>query len=553
MDDIAFFNSRTREHRGGIWADSARPSEADQESEEEETGETTPMPVSSAPDLTKSPPITSISPAESVIGTSPPTGTLRDDNRSNSAPTEHIDLHTSSTTSSTTSLPQKRRTWLAGSRDSPYTESPSIEEPQRGRSTEADIPSSLRSQSTPGVLRPDDASARSDQTATHLTPSLTRRSSSHGSRTSVMSDDEPDMSNALDSYESSTQLSTSAPSTPSLTRTTSSSSSRASAGATSSAASQASSFLSTLKARAAATDKQALSNQAKETMRKWGMNWSRLRNNSVGDNDAPDAGEEESERATTPLGSSRPTFADMRAKVEERKASRTYDSPRASSPVPILGASTGDRVRTISSGNETAFPIVPAPEDGVGPSSSPAMPRYTQPPRPKTMSIPGIHASHKGEVMSMGYTPPAPAMVPNDPASKTSVYSRLWKASAANQASSGSGAGALNASSSDDPFLEDTTPPAAHAPSSSSPPAVPEAGAASSTKPASISVVPPPLPPRNAPRPAAPDSPASAALELIRSRDEGVRAGSNGPPDTRPPGQAPPLPPRKTKVPTDTS
>jgi hypothetical protein len=144
--------------------------------------------------------------------------------------------------------------------------------------------------------------------------------------------------------------------------------------------------------------------------------------------------------------------------------------------------------------------------------------------------------------MSMGYTPPVAVLPPNDPASKTSVYSRLWKASAANQAEGAGGAGTSNSSGANDPFLDpshdDSATPSVPAPSvaaseSDSPPKV-----------MPVSGVPPPLPPRNAPRLSAPDSPATAALALIRSRDEGVRAATQA---------APPLPPRKAKVPTEAS
>jgi hypothetical protein len=548
MDDIAFFNSLTREHRGGIWADSQRqPQDPEQDAEPtDETEEPTPILNASAPSLVKSDSDATISGIDSATRSTPSLVQTSNNGRSKSSPPEHIDLPTP--TSSTTSLPQKRRTWLAGTDAAPYTDSPSLEPSPRGRVTETEPNSAGRSQSTPRSARPGDTFALSEQTptldTTHLTPSLSRRSSSHGSRTSVHPDSDTDVSNALDNYDSA-QLSTSAPSTPSLTRTASSSSSRASAGATSTAASQASSFLSTLKAKAAAADKQAIGIQAKEAMRKWGASWARLRKDSVGEHDgadAPDAGEREPLRAPTPGGPSRATFADMRAKVEERKASRTGDSPRETSPIPIPGS---ERARSISGGHEMAVPADDRPS-APSPSSSPAPPRHTQPPRPKTMSIPGIHVSHRGDVMSMGYTPPVAALPPNDPASKTSVYSRLWKASAANQAEGAGGPGVPNSSGANDPFLDPSHDDSATA---APLPSVAVSESDSPPKAMAASGVPPPLPPRNAPRLSAPDSPASAALALIRSRDEGVRAAT---PDARTPAQAaPPLPPRKAKVPTE--
>jgi hypothetical protein len=541
---------------------------------------------------------------ESASGVAPLTGLMANDLRTHSAPPESgglpATIRSSTVNSSKTSLAQKRRSWFSGSQEAPYTESPPLEDLPRGRHSEPDVAHAPRSKSTPGHVRPDDSPVYNEHTPTHLSPAYSPQPSSPSSPS--LSDHEGDTSSATpmqdEEYEPSSAggLSTSAPSTPSLTRTASSSS-RASAGAQSSAAKQASSFLDTLKARAAATDKEVLTKQAKETIRKWGvnMNWPRLRD-AVGDKDkekekererererederdeAPDAGDHDS-RETTP---SRTTFADMRAKVEERRASRNdFPSPtlRGTSPVPIPG--NRDRGRSVSavsgngggsSGGDIQFPptsISPIPglrATSPALSASPMARTTTQPPRPKTMSIPGIHASHKGEVMSMGYTPPAPAPAPPTPASGatgSSVYSRLWKASvggAGNQAGSvngmmlpGSGSGTTPTSTSSMSSAASTTPPAnpteerrtedgtPTAPFSTAPPSsIPDA----STKPALTPGVPPALPPRNPSnalpvgRPVEPGSAASAALDRIRHRDEEVRASP----------QAPPLPPRKLK------
>lgn len=79
--------------------------------------------------------------------------------------------------------------------------------------------------------------------------------------------------------------------------------------------SNASAFLSTLKSKAA--DKQALSNSAKETMRKWGVNWGGLRKESSGGDELPDHGSTRSEGSQGQK--SRASYAEVRAAVAERK------------------------------------------------------------------------------------------------------------------------------------------------------------------------------------------------------------------------------------------
>ncbi|KAJ7150257.1 hypothetical protein C8R46DRAFT_1179604 [Mycena filopes] len=212
------------------------------------------------------------------------------------------------------------------------------------------------------------------------------------------------------------------------------------------------SFLSTLKSR----DKQAISNTAKEAMRKWGVNWSGLmkdsnnNNNSAAGEDVPDHGSfvsrfrSDNSSSSTPQ-KSRASYAEVRAAVAERRKEQSDGSPgRTSSPIPI--PEVRERAVTMQPGRRPSqsghtpspsFIARAATESGNGavkrsvsrsnteappPSEAPSTPPpiHVQP-QAKMMTIPGIHASHRGEVMSMGY----PESKVKNPAIQ-SVY-RLWK------------------------------------------------------------------------------------------------------------------------------
>jgi hypothetical protein len=206
------------------------------------------------------------------------------------------------------------------------------------------------------------------------------------------------------------------------------------------------SFFNTLKARTA--DKQAIKETAKEAIRKWGVNWGSFRkdNNAVG----PGQGDDNSEASTLPQGEgdgktsthkSRASYAEVRAAVAERKGREKAShllvhGPNHSSDISpsettnFLTRGTTLTPDAISTSSEiAALARLPSPSGVAVKSSSPSRmnteqdvphqdriledpinptPIHVQPVA-KTMSIPGIHASHRGEVQSMGYVAPQPS------------------------------------------------------------------------------------------------------------------------------------------------
>jgi hypothetical protein len=373
-----------------------------------------------------------------------------------------------------------------------------------------------------------------------------------------------------------------------------------------------SSLLSTLKSRAG--DRQALSSTARETMRKWTVSWGGLKKDRD-QNAAPSPPSEDARdgRDATASQKVKSNYADIRAAVDGRrdKERRKSDVP----PVPIHIPDRGHKGRadSVSSLNgrqgssfssqaesspassfvegsvdppadENALEQQPTKqlptidvdgaqvdleEEAASTDSTPVTavpPPVPLPPRPiqsqpsqgKTMTIPSIHARHRGEVMSMGYVPPSPS--PTSAEAKTGVSSvyRLWKNSPAAQS---------EPASQDDEQVRSVSPPAlnvdgAETTTSVSPPA-PAPAPAPAPKPTA-----PPLPPRSptalrpVPRVPSGSSPASEALMSIASRDEQYRAGSEGvqredggeggdgtttltPNPPAPAGPKPPLPARK--------
>ncbi|KJA28609.1 hypothetical protein HYPSUDRAFT_74363 [Hypholoma sublateritium FD-334 SS-4] len=193
------------------------------------------------------------------------------------------------------------------------------------------------------------------------------------------------------------------------------------------------SFFATLKSKAAAADKQALGNTAKEAMRKWGVNWAGFKKDAEDGTPGSPPGKAGLLGADgTLLGRARTSYAEVRAAVAERKE---RERPAEEAPPPRA------RVASTSGVPEgSVYADAPGPAGVVSAAGRLAVPRkaattvsrvstdgeaqeatiHVQPVA-KTMSIPGIHASHRGEVQAMGHEAPPP---PPDPA--PTGY-RLWK------------------------------------------------------------------------------------------------------------------------------
>lgn len=576
MDDIAFFNSDQYDHRGGIWADAVRHERTNAGVPDPHSLEKNSLVLSaSVPDIAE-PTVDSSSdpdtaherspsaeitpptgpPLESNVVTLPHSVTCDETMTSSSASSSSASTGVTSTTGRS-----RRRTWFssAGSADLGILKDvePMVgADTPRGRAADLDMtitaPRSKSTPNSPETLRAE----KPGESQEHLTPDRLpmlppRRSPSPSSVSSVEED-----------VQGQT-LSRTASATSSRTKHTSPNS--------------ASTFLTTLRTRAAATDKQALQNQAKEAMRKWGVNWGGLRRDGNGgsgtsvSDDVPDAGPSEARiRVDSNNSSKRSSYAEVRAAVAERKGQNRNSANEGNEPSVPVAIPEGGRIKvrsvSASPGGVQVHPPSPSfsavsisppaqlprqvsnsPESGSmskGIAAAPAMSRSsnnshsndlflndrdipegedkrtapapvrTQPPMAKSMTIPGIHASHRGEVMSMGYVappPPPPASTDNKlkaPAIQ-SVY-RLWKSPT------------LSGRSLEETNSQTQTPDAqehntdvvpltlSHEESPQSLPVKPQ---------------PPPLPPRpQTPnttqyRTDTPQSPASEALKYIASRD----------------------------------
>ncbi|PCH34117.1 hypothetical protein WOLCODRAFT_94861 [Wolfiporia cocos MD-104 SS10] len=655
MDDISFFESLKYQHRGGIWADASRTTPATYESRPEARDETKSTVSASAAELPnptpndpEHPPVQRSHSAEEAT------------TETSSEPQEVVmpEMHRAAASLPATPLSPgaRRRTWF-GNANEAEIEAPgpsasvlgivtAEENVQRGRkSSETASIATRRSSSTPNQTAADSqdstphASEAQQEADDYLSPGHARRSSSQHSSSSrgtsaPHSSDEESSGATADSGVSSWR------SKSPVANTNTNSTTR------SSAASSTAAFLQTLKSRAG--DKQALSNTAKEAMRKWGVNWSGLRKDSGGNghaaaasssDDVPDGAPNAHQRSESRSHRPRQSYADVRASVEHRRerervpprehatlggdlrsepilvpqaaadkgkertrstspspahapggspASSYYGSalpapdqastasgspqPRSVSPAPSHALARTDSGKSAKSAKSaSAADVVPPPED-----ETPHSPIHTQPPQARTMTIPGIHASHRGEVMSLGYAPPPP--VPERKPGIQSVY-RLWKNPGAPQTQPQTQTQTQAGFSGRD---EDAPPAAQDAPQSEPQTPTP---AVVSPRP-----VPPPLPPRSGSSfgrgtpqsPPAAASPASAALQSIVSRDLNKRASltSQGPPpqgsgneeNTPPtsmsppageppalpttprPGARPPaLPPRRTPAPAPVS
>ncbi|KAK0500722.1 hypothetical protein EDD18DRAFT_1279909 [Armillaria luteobubalina] len=410
MDDIAFFESLSHQHRGGIWPDAARhpgPQQVPDQSSKDtgtEIDAVEPIEMEQPPLVQKAKSLQE----QAIPLTEPPL--LIPSSTEPGFPNESTPLN-------------RRRTWFSTNRNDEKLLSDDREnlttkdgDEARGRSVDVGKITLARSHSAPGepeVNHIGDGTSddgTSNDTDSHLSVNDGRRPSSQASS---ISDDQEKGKGPSSVSRSSSRSHKDLPPDPSpeTTRVP-----PASPSATSS-------FLSTLKSKAG--DKQALSNSAKETMRKWGVNWGNLRKSTTGSGDEmPDHGSVDTQERVSSTSSlsqkARTSYAEVRAAVAERLRSAEESRPSSSSDAL-------SRTRTVSSSMLVVSQPSPRPElsDSVLPpdDDAPENPIHVQP-QAKTMSIPGIHASHKGNVMSMGYVAP-PVSPP--PESKKNPVLRLWK------------------------------------------------------------------------------------------------------------------------------
>ncbi|KAF8167457.1 hypothetical protein B0H34DRAFT_740125 [Crassisporium funariophilum] len=482
MDDIAFFETGSYEHRGGIWGDASRKPHLP-------TAVPTPIPddvqsVASAP-LPETSTLPSAEPALPTVSKSMDDVTT--DLLASQAPATVDEPSTSSATlaedlSDSLRNNARRRTWFSSVRSETSsllsapnfpTDGEQAEGPdeQRGRSVESEKSITPRSHSIPNkpesvrsttLERIDPGKSEPSRSQTDLSNHNSSRRASSQHSVKVQPEEQDEGSSGL-------QQTKSTPNTPRKN----------------SVASQIGrspsppSFFSTLKSKAA--DKQAISNTAKEAMRKWGVNWGGFKkdpNNASQNSDEPSQGGSSPPRAG--LGSdnsnasahkARASYAEVRAAVAERKerekpsqSDDVSDSLAPSSPQAVRARVVSNPRGLLPNGSVySETPINPSIVTSAArltstprlnsKKSTPSMgrvdtevdaqdasmtkepvkntPIHVQPVS-KTMSIPGIHASHRGEVQSMGFvaTPPPGPSGPSEnmlknPAIQT-VY-RLWK------------------------------------------------------------------------------------------------------------------------------
>ncbi|OAX42670.1 hypothetical protein K503DRAFT_862878 [Rhizopogon vinicolor AM-OR11-026] len=577
MDDISFFDSSQYLHRGGLWSDAARREMSESASTSPEVDSA--QPVSSEPDLSS----TSFT-SEETIAPQMKRSQSAEDLVVEVSPIETAPvIRTSASGTSESNLKaSRRRSWFSSGGDGSDVGEGEVEESdgvrgRRSRSTSSatprqEIPTNLSSDKPAGEVE-----IENDETPGFLSPQYHGRSSSTHSQARSRSS-RGSISSSVGGEESSNYLSDSG---------AASKSPRHSIGSTT-----ASSFLSTLKSKAA--DKQALSNSAKEAMRKWGVNWGLKKDNSANgsQDDVPDVGPSDA-RIRTDSTHGRPSYAEVRAAVTERRGRKDDEG---SAPIPIPNGK-GTRSTSASSGHmasSTGAPASPPPlvtqggsSEGssssklVAPSrestSDPLKDRdftdvteehrrpsiiHTQPSQAR-MTIPGIHASHRGEPLSMGNiapSSPSPDSRPMGPAIQ-SMY-RLWKSPILTGQQQGSD-NQSNTRTETDERNADVAPLSLSADVASLPPRP----------------IPPPLPPRAISSSVvvkhAPDSvkdfitpstsPASEALKNIAEREEmklaspvhtssslpPLEAAESSPPEldvAKRPDNRPPLPPRRMQA-----
>ncbi|KIM70155.1 hypothetical protein SCLCIDRAFT_92736, partial [Scleroderma citrinum Foug A] len=449
MDDISFWDSTPYAHRGGLWSDAARAEK--------------------------------------------PMSTLVEEEKARVSPTI--------VSSDTSSQPGRTESWLGIGEESDHEGATAGEDTGNSRGR--------RSRATSSAQRGEG----------NVTPSANTTASA-----SDVLDDEHDISKYLSPQYSPRSSSTHSQARSSRTHSISSTGdecnplSDSSAPSTSrgprhsfGAVTTTGSLLSTLKSKAG--DKQTL-NTARETIRKWGVNWATLRKDmgrTGTQEEMSDAGPTY-QRERTESTHNRPSYADVRAAVTARREQQShYEAEHNGSlPIPIpqtvspsasgrpgsssAGSSSGKNSEghsmvsrspgmtlSRSGGDKTCGPLYDHDfrddlDDHPGFS-----PIHTQPSQARTMTIPGIHASHRGEIMSMGNIAASPPSPESKPKATTIMY-RLWKSPTLSGQQQGTESQASSNTEGKERHDEDVTPFVL-----SSEPTPPP------SKP-----VPPPLPPRTA-------------------------------------------------------
>ncbi len=446
MDDIAFFDTESLEHRGGIWSEACRksqvPTTVSEVGVQADSSASTPVVMTVSSDSTSSasaqrvdddPSIQSASPATNVLFEILPSPSTNPDDSSDS-------WH------NTTS----RRSWFSSTRSDDtagasiptfFTDDHHGDTPEEGRDCPSESDKSTVANFRPSKDYPDLRSTTLDTTVTvdeqeslqmfsSRPPSSRRSVSQHSVKVKTQFDSED--------QESVNPQNTSAPSTPRKVSDASEKVARPSSPP---------SFFSTFKSKTA--DKQAIKETAKEAIRKWGVNWGGFRkdgsittdNNPASDTSRP--GVLHAEGSAKALAHRpRASYAEVRAAVVERKEREKISQPLESGSEPTAQhlpsqpetSSVPLSPNTLTTNPETSVDSVPASRlvtpSGLTQKKSPPSinteteaqqnlqpllseepikqtPIHVQP-IAKTMSIPGIHASHRGEVQSMGYVAPQP-------------------------------------------------------------------------------------------------------------------------------------------------
>ena len=448
MDDIAFFESSQYIHRGGIWADACREALLEEQRKESTQLDTTSVDATQN-SLTSTIESAPLSRHESMTETQP------------------LGVVAPSITDDTS----KRRSWVGGfSKD----DSVEREENQTDVNDKVDAPSDDRGRS----FSTDTTGRR----ATSVPASKTSPTTETEDEDTTVQTESPISTTNKESFSSHSRM-RSLSSGSNMQLPEPNNSSRESLVSRSGGQST-SSFLSTLKSKA---DKQALSNTAKEAMRKWSANWNGFkRDHMSGSNTNGEEAVDGIPQSSTSSIFNFPTkgrnYADIRAAVTGRRNERNINGvPGNSTPIDIPRKKedsgfdspnhTGSQetnahfsstrendhsppsqlssrgpsllrkeAKTISPPKVTTeTPSVEDVHPAVSVLSSPseplvqAPPIKTQPSQGAMMMIPGIHASHRGDVQSYGYVPPSQSgltaeklLTPTIPPTIQSVY-RLFK------------------------------------------------------------------------------------------------------------------------------